>query len=217
MQSSYSNECKEISRELEKIAEEVRRCTRCPLHLSRTNAVPGEGSPCQRIVFIGEAPGQNEDMQGRPFVGAAGQLLTQLLNMNGISRESIFITNVVKCRPPENREPRDEEIHSCLPFLKRQLAAIKPRLIITLGRHSTRTILALYGYTVDSIMSVRGKPFKFAENWGLVTVFPTLHPAAALYNPRMRSLIEEDFREIAKLIKGDSRGQGPLDMFLTKY
>ncbi|MGC9107102.1 MAG: type-4 uracil-DNA glycosylase [Infirmifilum sp.] len=218
MPSSSSRNCEEIKRELEKIAEEIRVCTRCPLHLNRTNAVPGEGDPCSGVVFIGEAPGQSEDVQGRPFVGSAGQLLTQLLSSNGISRESVFITNVVKCRPPGNREPREEEIKACLPYLRRQLEAIKPRVIITLGRHSTRTVLGMHGHAVNSIMGVRGREFMVEESWGSLVVFPTLHPAAALYNPGMRSSLEDDFKRISRIIKGEeTKGQKTLDSFFAKY
>ncbi|MEZ0345996.1 MAG: type-4 uracil-DNA glycosylase [Infirmifilum sp.] len=215
MQSSSSSECDEIRKKLAAIAEEINRCTRCPLHQTRTKTVPGEGDPCQHVVLIGEAPGQNEDLQGRPFVGAAGQLLTQLLTTNGIQRESVFITNVVKCRPPENRDPLEDEIQACLPFLQQQLEIIKPRVIVTLGRHSTRTILGLYGYKTEAIMSVRGKTFRFNASWGEVKIFPTLHPAAALYNPRIRSVLEADFREITRIIKGEGRvGQHTLDSYL---
>ncbi len=217
MQSSYfMSECVELREELEKVAEEIRACTRCPLYASRTNAVPGEGNPCNRVIFIGEAPGSNEDLQGRPFVGAAGQLLTSLLTSNGIPRESVFITNVVKCRPPGNRDPRDEEIQACMPFLLRQLKLIKPRLIVTLGRHSTRTVLGYYGYNADSVMAVRGRVYRIEAEWGELVVFPTLHPAAALYNPRLRTVLEDDFKHIATILQGkDSEGQSTLDKFFT--
>jgi len=215
MQSSEStSECARVREELERVAEEIRKCSRCPLSTTRINAVPGEGDPCSRIVFIGEAPGSNEDQQGRPFVGSAGQLLNSLLHSIGVPRESVFITNVVKCRPPANRDPRDEEIQACLPYLVRQLELIKPRLIVTLGRHSTRTLLSLYGYRAESIMSVRGKVFKAESKWGQLTIYPTLHPAAALYNPRLKALLEEDFQRISTLIKSQaSQGQSSLDMF----
>ncbi|ABL78200.1 type-4 uracil-DNA glycosylase [Thermofilum pendens] len=204
--------CGDVLRALEEIAGEIAKCEKCPLSRSRTHTVPGEGNPCSGVVFIGEAPGRNEDLQGRPFVGAAGALLTELISLAGLSREEVFITNVVKCRPPNNREPREEEIAACLPYLLAQLRAIKPRLIVTLGKHSTKTILRMRGMSVDSIMSVRGKAYTVNAEWGQVTVFPTLHPAAALYNPAMRKVLEEDFRFLRGLLEGG--GQRTLDSWL---
>lgn len=205
-------DCAKCGEELARISEEIKACRKCPLAFSRTNVVPGEGSPCSRIVFIGEAPGRNEDLQGRPFVGAAGAFLTELITMAGLRREDVFITNVVKCRPPNNREPREEEISTCLPFLLRQLSAVQPMLIVTLGRHSTRTIFKLQGVSVESIMSVRGKTYRFVFPWGESGVFPTLHPAAALYNPPMKKILEEDFKNLRKQLGGD-RVQKTLDSF----
>lgn len=220
MQSSSSSERNKRREELEELAAEIRACRRCPLHAGRTKAVPGEGDPYTRIVFVGEAPGFNEDLQGRPFVGAAGQLLSTLLGSIGLTRESVFITNVVKCRPPGNRDPADEEIQACLPFLKRQLEVIQPTLIVTLGRHSTRTLLGLHGIAASSIMAVRGEIFRLEEKWGTVLLFPTLHPAAALYNPRLRGLLEKDFKKIARHAGGSgdrhSGGQSTLDLFLDR-
>ncbi|MEM1517462.1 MAG: type-4 uracil-DNA glycosylase [Thermofilum sp.] len=216
-QSYTSNElCEESRRSLDEVAGRISVCTRCGLHKHRKNAVPGEGNPCARVVFVGEAPGFNEDLQGRPFVGAAGSLLTQLIESAGLNRSAVFITNVVKCRPPQNRDPTDEEISSCLPYLLEQLRSIKPSLLVTLGRHSTRAVHAIFGIRVDSIMSARGRISRVKAEWGEVVLLPTLHPAAALYNPRLRVLLEEDFRELRNLIeaeKGRSRG-GTLDDFL---
>ncbi|MGC9105247.1 MAG: type-4 uracil-DNA glycosylase [Thermoprotei archaeon] len=186
--------------ELEKIAEEVRACTKCRLHLTRTNAVPGEGNPKATVMFIGEAPGENEDLQGRPFVGAAGSVLTKAIEeILGLRRSDVFITNVVKCRPPNNRDPEDDEIAACSPYLERQIASIKPKIIVTLGRHSTRYLMERFGRRFRSILAVRGQPFEVDFGYGSVTVFPTLHPAAVLYNPRLRELFEEDFRKLARL------------------
>ncbi len=191
---------------LDRIAEEIRACRRCPLHRSRTRAVPGEGNPKARIVFVGEAPGRNEDLQGRPFVGAAGRLLTELLLSIGLRREDVFITNVVKCRPPGNRDPRPEEIEACLPFLERQLQLIDPDVIVALGRHSALTLLRLAGREERSIMRIRGKIFRVELFGRERTLMPTLHPAAALYNPRLRPLLEEDFRKLGEIVgtSGDS-------------
>ena len=126
---------------LEAIAAEVRDCTRCRLHEARRHAVPGEGSPDTEVVFVGEGPGQNEDEQGRPFVGAAGGLLTELLRSIGWRREDVFITNVVKCRPPGNRDPEPDEIAACAPYLRRQLEALDPAVVVTLGRFSLGTFM----------------------------------------------------------------------------
>ncbi|HDJ97326.1 MAG TPA: uracil-DNA glycosylase [Thermofilum sp.] len=191
--------------ELSKINEEIAKCTRCRLSLYRTKPVPGEGNPYAKVMFIGEAPGRFEDLQGRPFVGAAGKLLTELLNGIGLSREEVFITNVVKCRPPNNRDPREDEIKLCSSFLERQIEIIDPDVIVTLGRHSTRYILGRAGYKVDSIMRVRGREFEILLEGRRRKVLPMLHPAAALYNPRLKNLLEEDFRKLRKMLSKSSR------------
>ncbi len=201
----------EAARELERVAEEVRACRRCPLHAHRTNAVPGEGNPCARVMLIGEAPGYNEDLHGRPFVGAAGNLLNEMLKLAGLSREAVFITNVVKCRPPGNREPSEEEKEACKPFLIRQLRAIKPEIVVCLGRHSAGVVFGMAGAKFSSIMSARGT-VRLLRVAGLeVKCLPTLHPAAALYNPRLRGLIEADFRLLGQLASG---GAGGLERWL---
>ena len=191
--------------ELSKINEEIAKCTRCRLSLYRMKPVPGEGNPYAKVMFIGEAPGRFEDLQGRPFVGAAGKLLTELLNGIGLSREEVFITNVVKCRPPNNRDPREDEIKLCSSFLERQIEIIDPDVIVTLGRHSTRYILGRAGYKVDSIMRVRGREFETLLEGRRRKVLPMLHPAAALYNPRLKNLLEEDFRKLRKMLSKSSR------------
>ena len=191
--------------ELSKINKEIAKCTRCRLSLYRTKPVPGEGNPYAKVMFIGEAPGRFEDLQGRPFVGAAGKLLTELLNGIGLSREEVFITNVVKCRPPNNRDPREDEIKLCSSFLERQIEIIDPDVIVTLGRHSTRYILGRAGYKVDSIMRVRGREFEILLEGRRRKVLPMLHPAAALYNPRLKNLLEEDFRKLRKMLSKSSR------------
>ncbi len=193
---------------LDEIGEEIRRCKRCPLHLTRTNAVPGEGNPRARIVFVGEAPGRNEDLQGRPFVGAAGKLLTELLEKIGLTREEVFITNVVKCRPPNNRDPRPEEISACLPFLERQLRIIDPEVVVALGRHSALTLLKLAGKEERSIMRIRGKVFDVEIFGRRRKIIPTLHPAAALYNPKLRPLLEKDFNELGEILNTGGRRKG---------
>ncbi len=192
--------------ELEEISREVASCTKCRLYLTRRNAVPGEGNPKAEIMFIGEAPGENEDLQGRPFVGAAGKVLTENIEkILGLRRDQVFITNVVKCRPPNNRDPMEDEIAACSPYLDRQIMAIKPKVIVTLGRHSTKYILNKIGKEFRSIMAVRGSVIEADLGYGKVKIIPTLHPAATLYNPRLRKYFDDDFRKIAEII--GSRGK----------
>ncbi|KUO88054.1 MAG: type-4 uracil-DNA glycosylase [Caldivirga sp.] len=190
--------------ELRRISEEVEACSKCPLHLTRRRAVPGEGNPNAEVMLIGEAPGEVEDETGRPFVGAAGKLLNSLLQDIGVDRSSLYITNVVKCRPPNNRDPTDEEINACKPYLIRQIAVVRPRRIVTLGRHSTRVILGLGGLRVSEISRVRGRVFRVTIAGVEVEVYPTYHPAAALYNPSLKGVLKED---LARAIRAG--GSGP--------
>jgi len=193
-----SNEsCK---RALEEIAAEVKKCRRCPLHATRTKAVPGEGDPCADVMLIGEAPGYNEDIQGRPFVGAAGNLLNEMLRVAGLSRGEVFITNVLKCRPPGNRDPREGEIEACKPFLIEQIEIVQPKIIVCLGRHSARVIFGLAGWRFSSIMKVRGNLRRANMGGREVLILPTLHPAAALYNPRLKDLLVSDFRLLGSVL-----------------
>ncbi|MGB9729418.1 MAG: type-4 uracil-DNA glycosylase [Thermoprotei archaeon] len=195
--------------EIEKLNNEIKICTKCRLHQSRKNAVPGEGNPHAEIMFIGEAPGYNEDIQGRPFVGAAGKFLTELIvNILKIPRSSVYITNVVKCRPPENRDPYPDEIQTCTPYLDKQIAIIKPKIIVTLGRHSTNYILTKSGIKIKNITSVRGQLFDISISGINVRVMPTLHPAAALYNPQLRSQIEEDFKKLRETMYKEATKKG---------
>jgi len=178
--------------ELEALAVEIAQCTRCLLHRGRTRAVPGEGPQNAEIMFIGEAPGFYEDQQGRPFVGAAGQFLEELLKEIGLQREQVFIANVIKCRPPGNREPLPEEIEACKPFLDRQIELLHPRLIVTLGRFSMAR-----AFPNARISSIHGQPRKI----GGVIYYPMYHPAAALHQPSLRRDVEEDMRRIPELLK----------------
>jgi DNA polymerase len=162
---------------LEAIATEVRGCTRCKLAAGRTNAVPGEGSPDTEVVFIGEGPGFNEDQLGRPFVGRAGDLLVKLLGSIEWRREDVFITNVVKCRPPDNRDPEPEEVAACAPYLQRQLQILDPALIVTLGRHSMARFMP--GARISQAHGTTG-PVDSASGAPDATVFAMYHPAAAL-------------------------------------
>lgn len=177
---------------LEKVAQEVSVCEKCDLHFSRKKGVPGEGPSRAEIVFIGEGPGFHENMQGRPFVGPAGEFLEELLGTIGMTREDVFITNVVKCRPPGNRDPVPEELKACSPYLDRQLQAIKPKVIVTLGRFS----MARY-IPHAKISEIHGQPIKVH---GMLVV-PFYHPAAALHRPSLRPVVEEDFAKLPELIQ----------------
>ncbi len=176
---------------LQEVADQTRVCTRCKLHHSRKNAVPGVGNPYTKVMFIGEGPGFHENEQGLPFVGAAGKFLDELLGDAGLAREGVFITNVVKCRPPGNRDPEAEELNACKPYLERQIAAVNPDVIVTLGRVSM-------GYFIDNgkISAIHGRDF-----WahGRMVV-PMYHPAAALHQPALRGVVKEDFSKLPALI-----------------
>lgn len=170
---------------LNAVAVEVSGCTRCPLNAGRTRTVPGEGNPLSDVLLVGEGPGQREDATGRPFVGPAGQLLDELLQSIGWAREQVFIANVVKCRPPGNRDPEPEEISACRPYLDRQEAALDPAVIVTLGRHSLRR------YLPDSRI---GEVHGGLRRSGSRFVFPMYHPAAALHQSSLRETLFADIR-----------------------
>ena len=177
---------------LEEISLLVKGCTDCQLATGRTNAVPGEGAPQAELMFIGEGPGYHEDRLGRPFVGPAGQLLDNLLISIGMKREYVFIANMVKCRPPKNRDPSLAEISACTKYLDRQIELINPKLIVTLGRFSLSRF-----FPGESITRVRGK---LREKDGR-HVFPIMHPAAALHRQELLSAIANDFMEIPRVLE----------------
>ena len=176
---------------LDEIAADIRVCTRCELHPTRTNSVPGEGPADARIMFIGEAPGWNEDQQGRPFVGAAGKFLEELLAAAGLKRSDVFITNVVKSRPPGNRDPLPDEIAACAPFLQRQIDAIDPDVIVTLGRFS----MAKW-FPGERISRIHGQPKKDGKR----LIVPMYHPAAALHQQALKATILEDFAKLPRIL-----------------
>ncbi|MCE5187103.1 MAG: uracil-DNA glycosylase [Planctomycetaceae bacterium] len=183
---------------LEKIAEEICACRKCRIGSTRTRAVPGEGSPHARLVFVGEAPGVEEDQQGRPFVGRAGKLLTDIITAMGLQRQDVFITNVIKCRPPENRDPKLEEIMSCRPFLIRQLELIRPEVIVALGAHAAKTLLE----TDVPIGQLRGRfhEYRYSDNAPPAKLMPTYHPAYLLrnYSYDNRKRVWEDMVKVLK-------------------
>ena len=179
---------------LDEVARTVRGCTDCPLHRGRTNAVPGEGNPSAQLMFIGEGPGFHEDRQGRPFVGPAGQLLEGLLASIGTNRSEVFIANMVKCRPPDNRDPEPGEIAACGKYLERQIELINPKLIVTLGRFSLSRF-----FPGESITRARGK-LRYKDGRA---IFPVLHPAAALRRAEFRKTLVDDFRSIAGILNAE--------------
>jgi DNA polymerase len=178
-------------REMQEVAEEVTGCTLCELSRSRNHAVPGEGNIHARIMFIGEGPGWHEDQQGRPFVGNAGKFLNELLAKAGLEREDVFITNVVKCRPPGNRDPLPDEIAACSTYLERQMKAIDPDVVVTLGRFSMAKF-----FPGERISRIHGQ----AKKIGRRLVVPMYHPAAALHQAALRGAIEDDFAKLPKML-----------------
>jgi DNA polymerase len=180
-----------MSEALETIAKEIRTCTACDLHETRTQAVPGSGSSDARIVFVGEAPGAQEDKRGLPFVGQAGKLLDQLLENIGLDRDRVAILNVIKCRPPDNRPPRKGEIAACRHFLDRQLDVIQPQLIVTLGRFSL-----VHFCPEVSITQVHGEVQRVDGR----SIYPVYHPAAAFHRKAWRQELEEDFSRIPEIL-----------------
>ena len=184
------------NQEAQELVHVIKTCTKCGLCKGRKNAVPGDGTYFAKIMFIGEGPGAEEDNQGKPFVGAAGKLLTQLIESIGLKREDVFIANVVKCRPSNNRDPLPEEIIACWPHLEQQINIIKPLLIVTLGRHSMGRFLPGL-----KISDVHGQPKRANGIWQDRQVYlPLYHPAVALYDPRKRDILFEDFKKILLIL-----------------
>ncbi len=178
---------------LEKLAKQIKVCTRCELHRSRTEAVPGEGPTHAEIMFIGEGPGASEDKQGRPFVGASGKFLDQLLEQAGVTRTEVFITNVVKCRPPGNRDPLPDEIDICTSnYLQHQIEIVKPSIIVTLGRHSMNLF-----FKGAKITQIHGQMRKVGDRF----VIAMFHPAAALHQLSLKPTIMADFARLPELLK----------------
>ncbi len=174
------------------LAAEVAECRRCSLCEGRTQIVFGDGNPASQVLIVGEAPGKNEDLEGKPFVGAAGKYLNELLAIAGLEREDVFIANVLKCRPPQNRNPLPDEIEACAPYLRQQTRIIDPKVIVTLGNFSTKFILK----TEKGITRLRGQVFQT----GRFKVFPVFHPAAALYDVKKRETLEHDFEVLGTLL-----------------
>ena len=183
-------------KELEDIAEQTRKCRKCELGSLRKNAVPGEGNTSARIMFVGEAPGADEDTQGRPFVGRAGQLLDKIITACGLKRQDVWIGNILKCRPPDNRDPKPEEIIACIPYLQRQIELINPEIIVALGAHAAKTLLD----TPKAIGQLRGMFHEYVPGLGHkpIKLMPTFHPAYLLrnYSDDNRRKVWEDMKKV---------------------
>lgn len=173
---------------LDLVRDLIKDCKKCSLSVTRTNIVLGAGSEKADLVIIGEAPGYDEDIAGKPFVGQAGRLLTRMLAAVEISREEVYITNVVKCRPPQNRDPKEEEIDSCSPYLSEQLKILKPKLILTLGNFATKALLKI----TEGITRLRGRIFEYEG----IPLLPTFHPSALLHNPNLKKYAWEDLKRL---------------------
>jgi DNA polymerase len=186
---------------LDAVAAAVAACTKCPLHATRTRTVPGEGNPRARLMFVGEAPGADEDAQGRPFVGRAGQLLDKMIVAMGLSRGEVFIANVLKCRPPGNRDPQPLEAEACLPFLHAQLALVRPEVICSLGKHSAQALLG----SKDPIGRLRGRFFQYRG----VPLFPTFHPSYLLRSPGEKVTAWKDLQIVMKRLGLPAPAQNP--------
>ncbi len=186
---------------LMKLREKIGDCKRCKLSKQRKNIVFGEGNPEASLMFIGEAPGSEEDIQGRPFVGEAGQLLNRLIIKMGFKREEVYIANIVKCRPPFNRDPEEDEIKTCFPFLERQIEIISPSVIVSLGRISAWTLLR----TKIPITRLRGKFYDYKG----IPLMPTFHPAYLLRNPKDKWLVWSDMQQVIERLKARKQGMSP--------
>jgi uracil-DNA glycosylase family 4 len=188
-----SQKQKEPVQDLNVVRREIGECTRCRLHEGRNHLVFGEGDPHAALVFVGEGPGRDEDLQGKPFVGRAGELLTRIIEAIDLTREEVYIANIVKCRPPNNRDPRPDEIQTCLPFLLKQLEVIKPKIICALGTFAAQTLLE----TEEKISALRGHfyPYHGAK------LMPTYHPAFLLRNPQFKKHVWEDMKQIREEYK----------------
>jgi DNA polymerase len=182
---------------LEDVRKELGDCKRCKLHRTRKTIVFGEGNEKATLMFIGEGPGYDEDLQGKPFVGRAGQLLTKIIESVNLSREEVYITNIIKCRPPQNRNPESDEIQSCHPFLMKQISVIQPKIICALGTFSAQTLLK----TDTKITALRGKVYDLEG----IKVIPTYHPAFLLRNPEKKREVWEDMKKIVELLSNNDK------------
>ena len=189
------------SESMKRLEEKIIKCRKCPLGELRTNAVPGSGSYESKVMFVGEGPGYWEDQKGLPFVGRAGKVLDELLESIGLTRDKVYITNIVKCRPPNNRDPTEEEIKACSPYLDMQIDLIRPKIIVPLGRHSMAYILRKFGFDPEPISKIHGKTFEARTLFGKIVIMPIYHPAVALYRPQLKEELQQDFKKLKELLQ----------------
>lgn len=188
------------SKEIEKIKNSIKKCRKCNLFKTRKKPVFGYGSKNADILFIGEAPGYNEDIQGLPFVGRAGKLLNELLESINLKREDVFISNIIKCRPPNNRNPLKSEISQCKDYLEEQIDIIKPKIIVPLGNFASLFVFKKYGLKIDKISKIHGKVFNTNKSFKNLKIIPLFHPAVAIYNPNKKSILINDFKILKKYV-----------------
>ena len=186
------------SLKVKEIEKEIKVCSKCPLHKTRKFPVPGEGNIDAKVMLIGLGPGYHENLKGKPFVGAAGKFLDELLQLAGLKREEVYITNVIKCYLSDNK-PTEEEIEACTPYLDRQIKIIKPKIILTLGNVSTSYILKKFGFKTESMWKIHAKVFQISNLLLQTQIVPMYHPASALYNPRMKVTLREDWRTLKNI------------------
>jgi len=184
----------------QRLHQEIITCGRCRLSEGRIHAVPGEGPVPARALLIGEAPGRREDELGRPFVGRAGTILEGLLSSIGLSREQVYITSVIKCRPPKNRDPKHDEIAACQPYLERQIALLRPSGIVPMGRFPTREIFRMFGLTEEKISDAHGHVFIIQASYGTVHIIPVYHPAVVTHNPNLWPELQNDFFQLKTVL-----------------
>jgi len=189
--------------DMEKITVSVENCKKCNLHKTRNKPVAGDGSFDAKILFVGEAPGRNEDLQGKPFVGKAGKILDELLESIGLHRGEVFIANILKCRPPNNRNPLKSEIEACTGYLDKQIRIIQPKIIAPLGNFAASYIFEKFGLRHDKISNIHGKVFRTNTLFGSIRIIPLYHPAVATYNPNTKNILLEDFRVIKRTIENN--------------
>jgi DNA polymerase len=198
--NGISNSQMNVEKEFKQLFSLVKNCKDCDLWKNRQNPVLGEGSINAKIMFIGEAPGLNEDIQGRPFVGRAGKILDEMLESINLKRKDIYIANILKCRPPENRNPFKNEIDSCTKYLEKQIEKIKPELIVTLGSFATSYIFEKFNIKFEKIGTIHGKIFNLNTIFGKQIVIPVYHPAVATYNPNRKEVLLKDFYKIKETL-----------------
>jgi len=189
-----------IIKKINQIERDVQNCRKCNLWKKRKNPVVGEGFVYAKVMFIGEAPGYNEDLSGRPFVGKAGKIFEELLHYVGFERSNVYVTNILKCRPPKNRNPKRVEISSCTPYLNKQILTIQPKVIVTLGNFATSYIFKKFELKVAEIGKIHGIIYPIKHLAFECNILPLYHPAAVVYNPNLKRILMEDFKSIKKIL-----------------